>query len=312
MDKVETMKKIWILSIIILAVILLINLPLTKQAVYPNQKISFQLASLQMKDGCNGDINLAPTTLYPLIVCVNDGITDYGCKTYTSGEYGAGSILETGLFSQDTSKNYRLKINWKRIRYINVDNPALNWKYDNGESSDSGNFCRVSYGYVCPFPSMYYNSSCYLAERQYPVYNCDSGYYPTGWSFIKGPVIRHYENYVWSDSNKSCQTQRGYSWYNNVCLGFDSYSCVTGNFADICDYNTISSLASYAGNTIIYTDYISSNGEFAINNKIYVEGTISGLLKEIIYSEFIQSKSNYLSGSNSFNTFIANANGWAQ
>jgi hypothetical protein len=96
--------------------------------------------SFNMTTNCSGLISFSPTSSYPLEVCLQNStnITVIGsCINYTSNIFGmtnnisTNNIDYTNLVSGNT---YRLSFHWKRIRYDNMNNSALNYFNDTGES----------------------------------------------------------------------------------------------------------------------------------------------------------------------------------
>jgi len=116
---------IWIVYIFVFLVSLYYAFAFTSNAF-----ISYELDSVEMTEGCSGDIELAPTVAYDLEVCLENGsgiIISESCKTYTSGTYDGGDTIQTNATDLIVGEQYRLSITWKRIR----DNAG---RYDHGES----------------------------------------------------------------------------------------------------------------------------------------------------------------------------------
>ena len=97
--------------------------------------------SFNMTDGCKGEISFAPTTTYNLQVCLQNGSGEditVSCKIYNNGTFGSSNKLASELFDKSLLKNgqqFRLKFYWKRIKYLTMDNSALNGFNDSGTSA---------------------------------------------------------------------------------------------------------------------------------------------------------------------------------
>ena len=86
--------------------IVLIGLSSFASALVKNMSISYDANYLNMSDGCEGEIGFMPKESYELDVCANNGATDLGCKTYSSGEYNKSTNISTDYFVDDNLNNY--------------------------------------------------------------------------------------------------------------------------------------------------------------------------------------------------------------
>jgi hypothetical protein len=102
-------------------------------------------SSFNMSDTCKGEIAFTPNSTKLLTVCLEEYSGTWNevvgsCKNYSSGTYGSLSNLTTGNINSSiltVGNYYRQKITWNRIRYVSMNNSALNGMNDSGTMKTS-------------------------------------------------------------------------------------------------------------------------------------------------------------------------------
>ena len=250
--------------------------------------------NFNMSDGCNGEIVFKPDSSHNFMVCLKNDIgsiiTD-SCKNYLSGEYNFNTSFTTAFFDRlllTNGNNYSFYLDWKRIKYIDMNTSALNGYNDSGGYKPSiyKDGCPGSDGTVGGTMTQYQlGSGClnitgtantFLAQG-HEVYNEQTDCSGTNYMII-GPNNyttytqgRVYENYVRTGgsiavlNNYACRELIRWSYYGINCWSggttpYDYYSydsCTPG------DASTLPiNLCTYAG------DYDSTSEEFNYNDSL--------------------------------------------
>ena len=194
-------------------------------------------SNILMSDGCNGQIALKPKAGYNLIICLqnssNQDVTG-SCKTYTDGTYDYGSVLQTSAINSSNlhiGQQYRVKLYWTRIEYLNMDNSALNGYNDSG-TNNAGAYDQCYSNFV------YLNTLCDETVDYHTVYSIDSqcrgnhGYFDSGVAYSSSSgcdnIINNVVTYVKQQSN-TCRIYEGYNRNGTDATG----SCVRAKYVEI-------------------------------------------------------------------------------
>lgn len=328
------MKPHMILLIVFIAAIVLLS---AKKETIAETTIQYQLSSLQMSDGCSGDIEFAPTLIYPLEVCANDGENDYGCKVYAVGEIGNTDIIETEQFTMDTGKSYRLKITWERVR-----DPY--GRYDHGGTADSihydacESFPTATHGcggqcggWACNDYYYFLSPDCDYATATWPQVTGHMLYFDSGCQSqfnvqvgVHTPptpitykptqsLVRTVEGCTLSGGSDAVVTCNPISSFKDIPTTGCGCEAVSYSYASTCVEGEPDScgdnICTYPFGTA-YSEYIQTDGFLGIDDKVQMSGTVIGITQEETYGNFLLSAEYYKIGTYSFDYFIEQANRW--
>lgn len=287
------------------------NVTFTSQLIEGNITLLYKPNYLNMTDTCQGEIAFEPKVGYEFYVCANDGVTDYGCKTYLS-EMNKSNTFSTESFLYNASKQYRLKFNWKRIQYKDMNNSALNGYNDSGTFSNSivNDSCTENRT-VDNRIGCYDDAACTT--------NFGGGQYAVGYRF--GPYYYHYaptpsdgriyetytriggSNAILSTpiNSSSCTLIDSYyfsddcDWESCICPGHSNYISNLNKYYQ-CTLGTPSSLPSslctYSNDTTTYSNYFNlTNINTSFSSILLSSGNIS----------FLSDKKYFISNTNQIN-----------
>lgn len=229
----------------------------------------YQLDSLYMTDGCNADVSISPTPEYPLEICLNNGTHDLACRTITNQNFGFGSVFSSDVFNWDENSDYRFKLNWQRIGYLNGTNVG---KTDRGQYSETGPSCLMSPEYTSCFGD--YDLRYYLNA------SCGGSWYYGTWrtelQSLGSPIRTTENNYATASANTDLAIRPVQSIYGGTCSGCEPTSGTKQTWSYCSPGINEPNLCTHAGNTTIYTDYFTeyNTQELSTNEKIFSEGIV--------------------------------------
>ena len=283
--------------------LVLILMPMLVSATIKNMSITFQPNEINMTDGCSGAIGFMPDSDNSFQICANDGITNYGCVNYISGEFNSSTNLSTNYFIGNTTKNYRLYLDWNRIKYIDMNDSGLNGYNDSNLSANNPSYdmcyanddattdCSVE-GYTDD--SVHDNAMVISASDNCVGRLSGINVHPLYSDGTCSSIISNVITYIAEPTTSSCRIYEGYTRTGNNatvggCVEALTYrhstfgcSCSAGNGGHVgtsCNSGTIgscpSSLCSYAGDYNDSSNYFTiTDSNTSFNDKIISNGTI--------------------------------------
>lgn len=263
--------------------------------------INFTFSYLNMTDGCNGAIALAPNITYFIDVTLQENTgswndVDNSTRRYTSGIFNASSLMQTNVTSSlNNSNQFRFKLRYQRIRY---DHGVNQGEFDHEGTAVGGvnDACSFRSGSLI----IYSLSSCSGDTENSAYVNWDMYNSSGACGSLQAPKYEAYD-----PSPSSCRVYEGYSRtggsaavlgnkFNetNGCMQVDAslpsfsicrddwYFNVPAYFYDDCTAGSASScpsnLCTYAGDDTVYSSafYVNStnyNASSSFSSKVYAD-----------------------------------------
>jgi hypothetical protein len=269
---------------------------------------------INITSGGIGEIKLLADATHNFEICLQNSTgqdIEASCRTYTNNEITNGTLLAINTLNASylmPGQQYRLRINWNKIQYINMNNSALNSYNDSGDTqtstvysdcynvtgADGSGACGTFRGFqVWSRPSVAdckvtdtgtwnsYNGCVYVTPGDYSCGGAKAN--PTGSGTFYQKVrdsCRIYDGYTrigGSDASGTCYDIQSY--YTSSCFGEPGYdgfmtSCTPGTKS-----SCPSSLFSYITNNDYssYFTYSAGDGTSNINfnDKIVSSGIVS-------------------------------------